>query len=78
MGVDPTDPAFVRVDGLRSHAHGHTITLPWPALRAFPSFGVVRTRLDFDQLLAQRAQKAGAMLWEEAEAAAPEVEPDSG
>ncbi len=75
MGVDPMDPAFVRVDGLRSHAHGRTITLPWPALRAFPSFGVVRTRLDFDQLLAQRAQKAGAMLWEEAEASVPEIDP---
>jgi geranylgeranyl reductase family protein len=71
MGVDATDPAFVRVNGLRSHAHGTTITLPWPRLRSFPSFGVVRTRLDFDQLLAQRAQKAGAMLWEEAEAGAP-------
>ncbi|MEX2458606.1 MAG: geranylgeranyl reductase family protein [Actinomycetota bacterium] len=76
MGVDPTDPAFVRVDGLRSHAHGFTITLPWPDLREFPSYGVVRTRLDFDHLLAQRAQKAGAMLWEEAEARTPRVEAD--
>ena len=74
MGIDPSHPAFVRVDGLRSHAHGFTITLPWPALRSFPDFGVVRTRHDFDHLLAQRAQKAGALLWEEAEAAAPIVD----
>jgi len=71
MGVDPTEPGFVRVDGLRTRGEGVELTLPWPRLRDFPSFGVVRTRHDFDHLLVQQAQKAGATLWEEAEATAP-------
>ncbi|HEX9890716.1 MAG TPA: geranylgeranyl reductase family protein [Actinomycetota bacterium] len=76
MGVDPTEPGFVRIDGLRVRGGGVRLELPWPRVRSQPSFGVVRTRHDLDHLLVQRAQKAGARVWEETEAAEPLIGPD--
>jgi geranylgeranyl reductase family protein len=71
MGVDPHDPGFERVDGLMIYSRRTTLRLPWPKLDTFPSYGLVRTRMDFDELLARRAEKAGARLAEETEAVAP-------
>jgi geranylgeranyl reductase family protein len=71
MGVDPDDPGFARVRGLRVHSRSATIELPWPELRSWPNYGLVRTRLDFDQLLVDRATKAGARLMEGTEAVEP-------
>ena len=71
MGVDLDDPGFARVNGLRTYGPGVTLELPWPELRSFPDFGLVRTRHDFDDLLLRHAQKAGANVWERAEAVAP-------
>lgn len=50
--------------GLRIIGGGGRIELAWPDLSAFPGYGTVRTRTDFDQLLADHAQKAGARLLE--------------
>ena len=74
MGVDPEDPGFERVDGLRVYSRFATIELPWPELATWPGYGLVRTRLDFDAILAERAQKAGARLMERTEAVEPIVE----
>ena len=41
---------------------GVRLELDWPDLASFPSYGLVRTRLDFDQMLAERAAEAGATL----------------
>ena len=71
MGVDPSEPGFERVKGLRVHSRDALIELPFPELRTFPDYGLVRTRHDFDALLVQRAQKAGARLMERTEAIAP-------
>jgi menaquinone-9 beta-reductase len=72
MGVDPTDAGFTRVDGLRTYGvDGVVIDLPWPNLRRFPALGVVRTRYDLDDLLAKRAQDAGARFLQGTEAARP-------
>jgi geranylgeranyl reductase family protein len=73
MGVDPTDPGFERVLGLRVHSRAATIELPWPELRSWPDYGLVRTRHDFDDLLVTRAQKAGARLVERTDALEPVV-----
>ncbi len=73
MGIDPDDPGFEKVKGLRVHSRNTTIDLPWPELTSWPNFGLVRTRLDFDQMLAQRAQKAGARLMESTEAIEPVI-----
>lgn len=65
MGIDTT-PAngFIRNRGLRIYGGGHRLELPWPELADYPSHGLVRPRLDFDELLVRHAQKAGARLQE--------------
>jgi geranylgeranyl reductase family protein len=68
MGVDPDDPGFERVIGLRVYSRTTTVELRWPDIEDFPDYGLVRTRMDFDELLARRAEKAGARLWQRAEA----------
>ncbi|HEX9066322.1 MAG TPA: geranylgeranyl reductase family protein [Streptosporangiaceae bacterium] len=50
--------------GLRIIGGGGRIELAWPELSSFPGYGAVRTRTDFDQMLARHAQKAGARLLE--------------
>jgi len=75
MGVDPAEPGFVRIDALRTYGtDGVVIDLPWPRLRDFPGIGLVRTRYDFDNLLVERAVKAGARFWPGVEAKAPLTE----
>jgi menaquinone-9 beta-reductase len=74
MGIDPDEPGFEKVRGLRVHSRRDTIELPFPELTSWPDFGVVRTRHDFDALLAERAVKAGARLVEVTEAVAPILE----
>jgi len=71
MGIDTEAPGFVRVGGLRVYGRRGALDLPWPALSAWPGYGLVRTRLDFDELLARSAVKAGATLWERSEAVSP-------
>ena len=65
MGVPlPESDGWLRNQGLRIIGGGGRIELPWPELSSYPGFGVVRTRLDFDEILARHAQKAGARLLE--------------
>jgi geranylgeranyl reductase family protein len=74
MGVDTRDPGFERVRGLRVHARSATIDLPWPELASWPGYGLVMPRDGFDQLLAERAVKAGAGIFEATDAVAPILE----
>ncbi|HEY8474985.1 MAG TPA: geranylgeranyl reductase family protein [Natronosporangium sp.] len=62
MGVDIDAPGWLRNRGLRAIGGGVRLELPWPELSSFPSFGLTRTRYDFDQLLADRAVAVGADL----------------
>ncbi|MEU1685212.1 geranylgeranyl reductase family protein [Micromonospora sp. NPDC005707] len=63
MGVDTSPEAgWLRNKGLRVIGGGVRLELDWPDLASFPNYGLVRTRLDFDDLLAQRAVAAGAKL----------------
>ena len=48
--------------GLRVVADEASVELAWPSLASFPGYGLTRTRLDFDSLLAETAQQAGAVL----------------
>lgn len=73
MGIDVSAPGFTRIDGLRTHGLGFTLEMPWPETDAFPSFGIVRTRHDLDALLIRSAEKAGALVWQDAEAREPLV-----
>ncbi|MGZ6792910.1 MAG: geranylgeranyl reductase family protein [Mycobacteriales bacterium] len=63
MGIDTSEAnGFIRNRGLRILGGGVKLELPWPELASYPNYGLVRPRLDFDDLLAQNAQKAGARL----------------
>jgi geranylgeranyl reductase family protein len=63
MGIttDP-DAGWLRNRGLRVIGGGVRLELDWPQLASFPDYGLTRTRLDFDHLLAKRAAEAGAEL----------------
>jgi menaquinone-9 beta-reductase len=64
MGIDVDAPGWVKNQGLRIVGGGHRLELPWPELAEYPDFGLVRTRLDFDDILARNAVKLGAQLYE--------------
>ncbi|HVE75115.1 MAG TPA: geranylgeranyl reductase family protein [Mycobacteriales bacterium] len=72
MGIDTSETnGFIRNRGLRVLGGGMRVELPWPDLASYPDYGLVRPRLDFDDLLARRAQKAGARLQEQTNVTAP-------
>jgi geranylgeranyl reductase family protein len=62
MGVDIDAPGWTRNKGLRVIGGGIRLELDWPELLTYPNYGLTRTRLDFDEILAKRATKAGARL----------------
>jgi geranylgeranyl reductase family protein len=65
MGISVSEQdGWVRNKGLRVIGAGQRLELPWPELSSYPGYGLVRPRTDLDQMLAQRAQKAGARLLE--------------
>ena len=65
LGIDTSEAnGFIRNHGLRIIGGGMRLELPWPDLATYPDFGLVRPRLDFDELLVRHAQKAGARLQE--------------
>jgi geranylgeranyl reductase family protein len=74
MGLRDEYRDWSRSAGLKIHGGGVVVELPWPELSGFPSYGLARPRTDFDQLLARHAEKAGATLWDRAEAVGPLVE----
>ncbi|MBB5154676.1 geranylgeranyl reductase family protein [Saccharopolyspora phatthalungensis] len=63
LGIDTREEAgWLHNRGLRVVGGGVRIELDWPSLAAFPPYGVVRPRNDFDDLLARNARRAGARL----------------
>jgi len=63
MDVDiSADKGWLPNKGLRVIGGGIRLELDWPELASFPGFGLTRTRMDFDDLLARRAVEAGAKL----------------
>jgi geranylgeranyl reductase family protein len=79
MGVPITESdGWLRNRGLRIIGGGGRIELDWPDLSSYPGYGLVRTRLDFDQTLAGHAQKAGARLLEGVNVAGPLLDDRTG
>ncbi|NTW40047.1 MAG: geranylgeranyl reductase family protein [Cellulomonadaceae bacterium] len=72
MGVPmrPED-GWIRNKGLRVLGGGHRLELPWPETESFPSYGVSRTRRDFDDALARHAKAAGARIQEQTNVTGP-------
>jgi geranylgeranyl reductase family protein len=60
----PEADGWRRNKGLRLIAGGRVIELPWPEVADFPQYGLIRTRLGFDEELARHAQSAGAVVLE--------------
>jgi geranylgeranyl reductase family protein len=74
MGLADGLTAFHRFEGLRATAQGRQLDLRWPSHPDFPPYGYVVRRRDLDRLVADNAVKAGATLWQGADAVAPLVE----
>jgi geranylgeranyl reductase family protein len=65
LGIDTSEAAgWLHNKGLRIYGGERPFQLEWPDLADFPSYGLVRPRADFDQLLARHAVAAGATLHE--------------
>jgi geranylgeranyl reductase family protein len=78
MGVDITGPGWIRNHGLRVVGGGMRLHLPWPDLASYPNYGLVRTRTDFDEILARHAQKSGARLLESTGVTGPVLDERTG
>jgi geranylgeranyl reductase family protein len=79
MGVDVSPEAgWLRNKGLRVIGAGMRLELDWPELDAFPGYGLVRPRADFDETIARRAQAAGAKLLEEVTVTGPVLDDRTG
>ena len=79
MGLDTSESAGWKHNvGLRIIGGGMRLEIPWPELASYPAYGLVRTRMDFDDLLARQAVKAGALLHERTTVTGPVLDERSG
>lgn len=67
----PQDQGWIRNKGLRIIGGGHRFELDWPESPAFPPYGLVRPRHDFDDILAKHAAARGATLLQGVNVTAP-------
>jgi menaquinone-9 beta-reductase len=78
LGIDLDAPGWIKNHGLRIVGGGHQIAVPWPDLTEYPPYGLVRTRMDFDEILARHAEKAGARLFERTAVTGPVIDEQTG
>jgi geranylgeranyl reductase family protein len=79
MGISVSEQdGWVRNKGLRVIGAGQRLELPWPELSSYPGYGLVRPRTDLDQMLARRAQQAGARLLEGVTVTGPVLDDRTG
>jgi geranylgeranyl reductase family protein len=79
MGVDISPQAgWIHNKGLRIIGGGMRLEMAWPDLASFPSYGLVRPRTDFDDILARQAVKAGARLHERTTVTGPVFDERTG
>ena len=79
MGISVSEQdGWVRNKGLRVIGAGKRLELPWPELSSYPGYGLVRPRTDLDQMLARRAQQAGARLLEGVTVTGPVLDDRTG
>lgn len=70
LGLPHGGPQWRRTKGLRLLARGRQVEVPWSAMvgpgpgGTFPDYGLIRTRLGFDEELAIHARNAGARILE--------------
>ena len=79
MGISVSEQdGWVRNKGLRVIGAGKRMELLWPELSSYPDYGLVRPRTDLDQMLARRAQQAGARLLEGVTVTGPVLDDRTG
>ncbi|GIH90966.1 geranylgeranyl reductase family protein [Planobispora siamensis] len=78
MGIDINAPGWVRNKGLRVVGGGLRFELDWPELASYPDFGLVRTRQDFDEILAANAVRGGVRLLQGVNVTGPILDDRSG
>jgi menaquinone-9 beta-reductase len=77
MGITPDErDGWVPNKGLRIIGGGVRLELRWPELSNYPGYGLVRTRLGFDETLARTAEKAGVRLLEGVNVTGPVLDGD--
>ena len=62
MGLGEQLRTWERVQGLRVHAAGRILELPFPELEDFESFGLVKPRRELDQIVLDNAEAVGAKV----------------
>ena len=62
MGLSEELSTWERVEGLRVHAAGRTLELPFPQLDAWEDFGLVKPRKDLDKIVLDNAESYGAKV----------------
>jgi menaquinone-9 beta-reductase len=62
MGLGERLTSWERVRGLRVHAAGRTLELPFPNLHAWSNYGVVKPRKDLDRIVLENAETSGAKV----------------
>lgn len=77
LSVDE-EHGWLRNKGLRIIGGGLRLELPWPDLAAYPDYGAVHRREDFDELLARNAERAGATLLERTSVTGPVTDERTG
>ena len=78
MGIDTSAPGWIRNHGLRVIGGGMRVEMPWPELASYPNYGLVRTRMDFDEILARHAETSGARLRGSSSVTGPVIDGRSG
>ena len=79
LGVPtPEEDGWIKNRGLRIIGGGIRLELPWPDLASFPPYGLVRTRHEFDDILAKHAVKHGARLLESTNVTGPVLDDRTG
>ena len=74
----PAEDGWIKNRGLRIVGGGHRLELDWPDLASFPPYGLVRTRKDFDDILAKHALWHGARLHESTNVTDPILDERTG
>ena len=62
MGLGPELQKWESVRGLRIHAAGRTMELPWPEMDDWCNYGLVKPRRELDELVLAHAEAAGAKV----------------
>jgi geranylgeranyl reductase family protein len=73
----PEEDGWIRNKGLRIIGGGMRLQLDWPDVASFPNYGLVRTREDFDEILAQHAVSRGARMHQQMNVTGPVLD-DTG